>query len=76
MVRTKGLGVSPITNTIYYGTQDTEKHMWVGKKIDVTDSAIAAVFEWLIGNFDDSMEEFTITYPNSEYEMVIRRKVE
>lgn len=76
MVRTKGLGVSPITNTIYYGTQDTEKHMWVGNKTDVTDSAIAAVFEWLIGNFDDSMEEFTITYPNSEYEVVIRRKVE
>ena len=76
MVRTKGLGVSPITNTIYYGTQDTEKHMWVGNKTDVTDSAIAAVFEWLIGNFDDSMEEFTITYPNSEFEMVIRRKVE
>nr|DAG65058.1 MAG TPA: hypothetical protein [Bacteriophage sp.] len=50
--------------------------MWVGNKTDVTDSAIAAVFEWLIGNFDDSMEEFTITYPNSEYEMVIRRKVE
>jgi hypothetical protein len=76
MARTKGLGVNPITNTIYYGTQDTEKHMWVGNKTDVTDSAIAAVFEWLIGNFDDSMEEFTITYPNSEYEMVIRRKVE
>ena len=76
MARTKGLGVNPITNTIYYGTQDTEKHMWVGNKTDVTDRAIAAVFEWLIGNFDDSMEEFTITYPNSEYEMVIRRKVE
>ena len=76
MVRTKGLGVSPITNTIYYGTQDTEKHMWVGNKTDVTNSAIAAVFEWLIGNFYYSIEEFTITYPNSEYEMVIRRKVE
>ena len=33
----KGFGVSPITNTIYYGTQDTEKHMWTGKKEDVTD---------------------------------------
>lgn len=76
MAKKKGIGVSPITNRIYYGTQDTEKHMWVGNKTDVTDSAIAAVFEWLIGNFDDSMEEFTITYPNSEYEMVIRRKVE
>lgn len=28
----KGFGVSPITNTIYYGTQDPKKHMWIGKK--------------------------------------------
>lgn len=76
MAKIKGMGVSPITNTIYYGMQDTEKHMWIGNKTDVTDSAIAAVFQWLIGNLDDSMEEFTITYPSSEYEMVIRRKVE
>ena len=47
MAKKKGFGVSPITNTIYYGTQDTEKHMWVGQKIDVTDDAIAAVYEWL-----------------------------
>lgn len=36
----KGFGVSPITNTIYYGTLDTDKHMWTGKKEDVTDGAI------------------------------------
>ena len=28
----KGFGVSPITNTIYYGTQDPVKHIWTGKK--------------------------------------------
>ena len=48
MAKKKGFGVSPITNTIYYGTQDTEKHMWVGQKIDVTDDAIAAVYEWFM----------------------------
>lgn len=39
----KGFGVSPITNTIYYGTQNKENHMWTGKKEDVTADAIAAV---------------------------------
>ena len=48
----KGFGVSPITNTIYYGTQDPEKHMWTGKKEDVTDGAIAAVYEWFMGNME------------------------
>ena len=48
MARQKGFGVSPITNTIYYGTQDTEKHMRIGQKTDVTDGVIAAVYEWFI----------------------------
>ena len=70
---TKGFGVSPITNTIYYGTQDTEKHMWTGKKEDVTDCAIRAVFEWFIGNMDGN-EEYSIAYPSSEFELVMRKK--
>lgn len=41
----KEFGVSPIANTIYYGTQDPVKHMWTGKKEDVTDGAIGAVYE-------------------------------
>ena len=45
----KGFGVNPITNTIYYGTQDTQRNIWTGKKEDVTDGAIGAVFEWFIG---------------------------
>lgn len=36
MARQKGFGVSPITNTIYYGLQDTEKHMFIGDKVNVT----------------------------------------
>ena len=54
MAKKKGFGVSPITNTIYYGTQDTEKHMWVGQKTDVTNDVIAAVYEWFMGNMEDS----------------------
>ena len=30
MAKKKGIGVSTLTNRIYYGTQDTEKCMWVG----------------------------------------------
>lgn len=74
MARRKGFGVSPLTNTIFYGTQDTEKHMWIGQKTDVTNDAIAAVFEWFIGNMNDETEEYNITYPNSEFELVIRRR--
>lgn len=69
----KGFGVSPITNTIYYGTQNPEKQMWSGKKEDVTDRAIAAVFEWFIGNMDGN-EKYSITYPSTEFELVMRRK--
>lgn len=71
----KGFGVSPITNTIYYGTQNPEKQMWTGKKEDVTNEAIAAVFEWFIGNMDGN-EEYSITYPSAGFELVMRRKVD
>lgn len=71
----KGFGVSPITNTIYYGTQNQEKHIWTGKKEDVTDGAIAAVFEWFIGNMDKN-EEYSITYPGTDFELVMRRKAQ
>ena len=69
----KGFGVSPITNTIYFGTQNPEKQMWTGKKEDVTDKAIAAVFEWFNGNMNGN-EEYSITYPSTEFELVMRRK--
>ncbi len=77
MARQKGFGVSPITNTIYYGTQDTEKHMRIGQKTDVTDGVIAAVYEWFMGNMEDDegeKEEYSITYPGTEFELVMRRK--
>ena len=42
----KAMGVSPITDTIYYGNVKNDK--WVGKKEDVTDMAIESVFEWFM----------------------------
>lgn len=69
----KGFGVNPITNTIYYGTQDTQRNIWTGKKEDVTDGAIGAVFEWFIGNMKGK-EEYSITYPSADFELAMRRK--
>ena len=37
MSKIKTMGASPITNTIYYGTLDTDKSMWIGNRTDVTD---------------------------------------
>ena len=73
MARQKGFGVSPITNKIYYGTRDTEKHMWVGQKTEVTEDAIAAVFEWFMGNMENN-KEYSIRFPSTEFELVMRRK--
>ena len=70
----KGFGVSPLTNTIYYGTQNKEKNMFTGKKEDVTDDVIRAAFEWFIGNMEGN-EEYSITFPSTEYELVMRKKV-
>ena len=42
-MRQKCLGVSPLTNTIYYGLKDSEKQQWVGQKTDVTKSAIVII---------------------------------
>ena len=72
-VVSKGFGVSPITNTIYYGTQNKENHMWTGKKEDVTADAIAAVYEWFMGNME-GRDEYSISYPLTGFELVMRRK--
>jgi hypothetical protein len=73
----KGFGVSPITNKIFYGTQDTDKGMWVGTKTDVTEDVISSVFAWFVGNMKDEHRkrtEYSITYPDSDYELVMRKK--
>ena len=72
----KGFGVSPITNTIYYGNKNEKTHRWTGDKKDVTNDVIAAVFEWFIGNMKDDMEEYSIHYKSSKYELVMRERKE
>lgn len=37
----KTMGVTPVTNIIYYGNVNEEKGLWVGERKDVTDIAIA-----------------------------------
>lgn len=59
----KTMGVTPITNTIYYGRVDEEKKLWVGNRENVTDIAIASVFEWFLNQMDEK-EEFEISYPD------------
>lgn len=51
--------------------------MWVGEKTDVTDGVIAAVYEWFMAHMNDEngpIEEYKITYPSTEFELVMRRK--
>lgn len=58
----------------YYGNVNEEKGLWVGEKKDVTDMAIAAVFEWFMNQMDEK-EEFAISYPNvSEFTLKMVRE--
>ena len=67
------LGVSVLTNTIYYGTVDTKKNIWVGEKKDMTDDAIKAVFEWFMRHMEGN-EEYSITFNDCEYVLKMQRK--
>lgn len=62
MSNVKRMGVSPITNRIFYGNVN-EKSMWVGNKTDVTDYAISSVFEWFYNQMKDK-KELEIRYPD------------
>ena len=57
---------------IYAGTLDKSGSMWRNKS-DVTDEAIAAVFTWFTQHMENTAE-YSITYPTSEFELVMRRK--
>ena len=70
----KKLVVSPLTNTIYYATVNDKTHtMNSNTRVDVTDNAIASVFEWFMNQMTGN-EEFSIHYPSTEYELVMRKK--
>lgn len=73
-------GLSPITDTIYYGQVNEKRpNEWVGnKKKDVTDEVIAVVYQWFMSKFehseDEPLVEYSITFPSTDYELVMRRK--
>ena len=73
-------GLSPLTDTIYYGqVNEKRNNEWVGnKKKDVTNEAIGVVFQWFMSKIeyseDESLEEYAITFPSTDYELVMRKK--
>lgn len=71
----KTMGVSPITDTIYYGT--VKNNMWQGNKEDVTDMAIKAVFEWFMHKLENECSDcaaYQITFPSLPYVLEMRRE--
>ncbi len=70
----KTMEVSPITDTIYYG--NVKNDMWVGKKEDVTNIAIKAVFEWFMRKFENECTEsgeYEIRFPGVPYVLGMRK---
>ena len=69
----KKLVVAHLSNTIYYATVNEKNHtMNSNTRVDMTDNAVASVFEWFMNQMDGK-EEFSIRYPSTEFELVMRR---
>ena len=68
------MGVSPITDTIYYGT--VKNNMWQGNKEDVTDMAIKAVFEWFMHKVDYECPNgaYQLRFPDLPYVLEMRKE--
>ena len=48
--------------------------MWTGKKKeDVTAGVLAAAYKWFMGNMD-GCDEYSISYLDTGFELVMRRK--
>ena len=60
---------------IYAGTLDKAGRMWKSKS-EVTEEAIKAVFIYLIEEMEENADEYRITYPSSEYELIVKKKEE
>lgn len=69
----KGFGVSPLQTQSITAHKTQKSICGQVKKEDVTDGSIGAVYEWFMGNMDGN-EEYSITYPSTEFELVMRRK--
>ena len=68
------MGVSPVTDTIYHGT--VKDDMWQGKKEDVTDIAIKAVFEWFMHQMEKECPDgvYQIRFPSVPYVLEMRKE--
>ena len=74
----KSFGISSLTGRIYYGTSKNiggNRYCFTGSKEDVTDEVIAVVFQWFEQNVQGK-DEFNLTYPESDYELILRKKKE
>lgn len=68
----KKMMVSDITKTIYYGeVEKVENGLYksVGKREDVTDEAVRAVFEWFIKNLkeNESIGAYEVRFEDCPY---------
>lgn len=72
--KTMGGEVSSITDTIYYGV--VKYNIWVGKREDVTDIAIKAVFEWFMHKCKKEAHgrEYQIKFKNVPYVLSMRKE--
>lgn len=57
---------------IYAGTLTKDKKRWINKS-DVTDEAIKAVYSWFMDQMEGN-EEYSITFPSTDFELVMRKK--
>jgi len=69
----KTMGVSALTGNIYYGTVKNDK--WQGKREDVTNMAIKAVFEWFICKLEAERPDgaYQIRFPGVPYVLEMRK---
>ena len=70
----KTMGVSPITDTIFYGI--VKDNMWVGNREDVTNMAIKAVFEWFMNKTKNECPDgaYQIRFPGVPYVLEMRKE--
>jgi len=73
------IGVSPLSNKIYAGKSiplsNGKGYQWIGKKVDITDEAIKAVFEWFINNYrqNEPNEAYELTFTNCPYVLTMTK---
>lgn len=74
----KRMVVGSIDNRIWYGNvkDNGTYYTMPGKREDVTDEAIRAVFEWMLQNLHENADSFQIRYPSVKAVMEIRKEQE